>query len=103
MKTKILFPYLLKWAANGSSGIAVRQSFHLYWNLPQGAVSDRSRAKFVIERDRIMSRTNQRYRLRKEAKSELWTWDRPRTYDLRTAEENRQWQKRNWKAKGEIK
>jgi len=42
-----------------------------------------------------MSRINQFYRLRKEAKSELWTTDQPWTYDLGTAEESRERQKRH--------
>jgi hypothetical protein len=50
-----------------------------------------------------MSRLNQSYRLRKDAKGELWT-DQARTYDQRTADENRERQKRDWKfRKGEVR
>ena len=50
-----------------------------------------------------MSRINQSYRLRKEAKSELWTADQPWTYDLRTAEESREWQKRHLRESDVLK
>ena len=99
-KTNILFPLMSRsHDLNGKLNIgALRETFYKYWNLPRGTVSgSRSHAKFAADRARIMSRANQYYRLRKDAKSELWTTDKPWTYDLRIPQQNREWQKRNWK------
>jgi len=113
MKTNKLFPLVsrLRTSSGGLSSIeALKETFYRYWNVPRDIVfarnvsADQSNSALTkkIERqlsDRvgIMSRANQYYRLRKDAKSELWTTDKPWTYDLRTPQQNREWQKRNWK------
>src|SRR5436309_10768796 len=98
MKISKLFPLTSKRATNGLSGIEVlRESFYRYWNHPAGIVSSRNRASFVrklaAERTRIMSRFHQYH------PGQLWTVDAPSwSYDLRTAAQNRELQKRNWKS-----
>jgi hypothetical protein len=115
MKIDKLFPLVsrLRTSSDGLSSIeTLRATFNLYWNVPHDIVfvsSAKNRERIacartkeierqLVDRAGIMSRANQYpYRLRKEAKSELWTLDQPWTYDLRTPQQSREWQKRNWK------
>jgi hypothetical protein len=78
-------------------------TFYRYWNHPHSIVVTRNnRANFVrklaIDRARIMLRFNQYH------PGNLWVLGAPSwTYDLRTPQQSRELQKRDWKSKkGEI-
>src|SRR6516164_7444775 len=78
---------------------ALRATFYQYWNLPPGTVTTRNnRANFVrrlaVDRTRIMSRWPQRHQ------GELWVVGAPPwSPDLRTPEQSRERQKRDWNKK----